>query len=148
LVAFFIKLPIDILIILMYNISTDGAHGTPDRQEDKMLGSQKQIKWAEDIRQGKLEDFAKLEARALNGIAHKAISYIRDNEQASFWIDYRTASAADMLRSLLTGGISVWGFNFDRKAKLDPQTGTITVTWEEIVNDGKGGHKEVRKQTL
>lgn len=113
-----------------------------------MLGSQKQIKWAEDIRNARLEDFAKLEARVKNEIGRKAISYIRDNEQASFWIDYRTVSAADMLRSLLTAGISIWGFNFDRKAKLDPQTGTITVTWEEIVQDGKGGYKEVRKQTL
>lgn len=113
-----------------------------------MLGSQKQTKWAEDIRNGKLEDFAKLEARAKNEIAHKAISYIRDNEQAGFWIDYRTVSASDMLRSLLTTGISIWGFSHDRKAKLDPQTGTITVTWEEIVNDGKGGHKEARTQTI
>lgn len=113
-----------------------------------MLGSQKQIKWAEDIRNGKLADFEKLGQRALNEIAHKAISYIRDNEQASFWIDYRTVSAADMLRSLLTTGISVWGFNFDRKATIDPKTGTITITWKEIVQDGKGGHEEVRSKTI
>lgn len=114
-----------------------------------MLGSQKQVKWAEDIRNSKLEGFEKMEARALNDIARKAISYIRDNEQASFWIDYRTVSAPDMLRSLLSNiGLSIWGFNHDRKATLNPQTGEITISWEEIVQDGKGGHIEKRSQTL
>jgi len=113
-----------------------------------MNGSEKQIKWANDIINSKQEAFAKFEQAAKNDIARKAIAYIRNNQNAAFWIDYRDTTVTDMVRALLGGTLSIYGYNFDHTAKLDSTTGVITESWEEIVNDGKGGHKAKRTRTL
>jgi len=113
-----------------------------------MLGSQKQIKWANEIRDGKLADFAKLEERAKNEIGQKAIAYVRDNEQASFWIDYRAVSASDMVRNLVTTGLQIRGYGFSHNATMNHRSGEIIVSWEEIVQDGRGGHKEKRTEVV
>lgn len=113
-----------------------------------MNGSEKQIKWAESIIASKQQQFEDLRTRSKSELGKKAVDYILSQPKASFWIDYRTYSPDDMLRQLLRGGLSIYGDNYDHKATLDPQTGIITITWEEIVSDGKGGHKERRHQTI
>lgn len=112
-----------------------------------MNGSEKQIKWAEDIK-SKM-DFAKLR-KMVNGnpIAIKAIEYVENNECASFWIEYKNYSTMQLMDQLLTSGLLIKGANYDHRAKMDKATGAITITWEEIVQDGKGGHKETRTQVL
>ena len=110
-----------------------------------MLGSKKQIKWATDIKERKLERFQSFREQSKNGNGEKAVDFILGLEQASFWIDYRTVEPINMLRSLLTTGLHVWGHGFDRLAKLDPHTGVITITWTDFAN-GVAGEK--RTETL
>lgn len=112
-----------------------------------MNGSEKQISWAEDIKSNM--DFAKLR-KMVNGnqIAIKAIDYVENNENAAFWIEYKNYSAMHLMDQFLTSGLLIKGSSFDHRAKMDKATGTITITWEEIVQDGKGGHKETRTQVI
>jgi hypothetical protein len=53
----------------------------------------------------------------------------------------------DMMDKLIHGTLQIWGSEHDRKAKLN-QAGEIVISWQEIVHDGKGGHKETRTQVL
>ena len=114
-----------------------------------MKGSEKQVKWAEEIRDGK--DFDAMLGHGRNAesnqIIEKAVSYVKNNDNASFWIDYRNSSAMNMLRGLMTEGLSIKGNQHDRLAKMAPD-GIITITWREIVQDGKGGHYANRSKTL
>lgn len=113
-----------------------------------MNGSEKQVKWAEDIKQDKADEFAQLKERfGKSAAALKAIEYIEGNEHAAFWIDHRNSSVMEILDSLMRGGVQVKGHNFDHRATMTPD-GTITVTWSEIVQDGKGGHKATRQVAI
>lgn len=93
-----------------------------------MNGSEKQINWANDIRNGKAQEFEKLIGAATNDIARNAIAYIRDNECAAFWIDYRDTKPIDMFHSLFKGTLMIEGYSGFITAKLDPQTGEISET--------------------
>ena len=112
-----------------------------------MNGSEKQINWANDIKSNK--NFAELR-KMVNGnpIALKAIAYVENNEYASFWIEYKNLTAMQMMDRFLTSGLLIKGGEFDHRAKIDKATGIITITWQEIVQDGKGGHKETRTQVI
>lgn len=114
-----------------------------------MNGSQKQIKWAEDIKASK--DFSKFLGKGrneqANAIIAKAVSFIESNDNAAFWIEYQDSSEMEMLNGLMTSGLLVKGWQFDHRATM-AQDGTITITWEEIVQDGKGGHKETRTRII
>jgi hypothetical protein len=112
-----------------------------------MNGSEKQIKWAEEIKSGM--NFGKLR-KMVNGnpIAIKAIDYVESNEIAAFWIEYKSYSGMQMMDKFLTSGLLIKGANYDHKAKMDKATGVITVTWTVIVSDGKGGYEETRTKTI
>jgi len=103
-----------------------------------MKGSEKQSKWANDIQ-------AKMAKEAENYLGKVAaydviINKILSIDHAEFWIDYRDYSLQYILQSLPTG-IRVKGLGFRNTLKADPKTLELTETWEEIVPDGKGGHK-------
>ena len=111
-----------------------------------MTGSEKQVKWAKDIKSNL--DFNSIKNQvAGNDAAIKVIEFIENNEYASFWIDYRDHQVTDLLRAISTTGLRIRGFGFDHKAKVD-QTGQITITWEEIISDGKGGYKKTFIETV
>ena len=110
-----------------------------------MRGTEKQIKWAEDIREKIMADF---DALKLNEIGKKAVDYISDIEEAEFWIDHRDCQGLTLLQMLSKGTLRVKGLGYGHTAKIDPQDGRITMTWEEIVSDGKGGHKETRTKVV
>lgn len=84
-----------------------------------MLGSQKQIKWAEDIKSGM--DFDGMRQRA-NGhpIGIKAVDFVEGIEHAAFWIDYRDYTAEQLIYNLMTSGLQVKGFGFADVAELHP----------------------------
>lgn len=114
-----------------------------------MTGSNKQINWANDIRNSKKEEFAKLEAMTKNNpAAAKAVDFVKNIDKAAFWIDNRNNDVMSMMDSLMHGTLQIWGNEHDRKAKLNPQTGEIVISWKEIVHDGKGGHTETRTQVI
>jgi len=110
-----------------------------------MKGTAKQIKWAEYIKE-------KISANnygmaTLTEAGQKAVDYIDNIENASFWIDYRDYSGVSLLQSLASGTLRVKGFSFSNTAKITPE-GTIIESWDEIVPDGKGGHKETRTKII
>jgi len=53
-----------------------------------------------------------------------------------------------MLNEIARGNLRTRGDGYDHTAKFDQATGAITVTWEEIVSDGKGGHKETKEEVM
>lgn len=110
-----------------------------------MKGTEKQIKWAEEIRD-KIE--TSLPDMSASPIADKAKQYLLNLDEAAFWIDHRDRTAMDLLRDLIGGGLAIRGFQFSHRAKMDQTTGIITITWNEIVQDGHGGHIVVREQKL
>jgi hypothetical protein len=113
-----------------------------------MNGSEKQITWANEIKEGKMQDFAELQSKVISPIGTKALDYIKGLDAASYWIDNRDRSAADMLKSLLRGGLAINGNQSSDKATMDPTSGIITITSKAIVQDGKGGHYETTVKTI
>ena len=107
-----------------------------------MNGSEKQIKWAEDIKAGKIEKFNEIKSHAKLPAGVKLIDYILGQEQASFWIDYRGMTPGEILHLILTSGLMIG--NTTAKANQSE----IVITWDEIVQDGKGGHLEKKQNTI
>lgn len=108
-----------------------------------MKGSEKQIKWANQI-QAKIAEQAKAYL-GRNEKIDKAVNKILSIDNASFWIDYRDYDINLMLSSLQREGLRNRGFGYSNNIKID-RTYTITETWTEIVSDGKGGHKETKSK--
>ncbi len=113
-----------------------------------MNGSEKQITWAIEIKESKAEQFATLRSKVISPIGTKALDYIESLDNAAFWIDNRDRSPMEMLKSLLTGGLSIEGNQYSDKATIDQASGTITITSKAIVQDGKGGHYETTTRTI
>ena len=113
-----------------------------------MNGSAKQVKWAEEIKAGKASEFEAIRKAIKNEIGAKAVDYIDSNDSAAFWIDNRERKVPDMLNGLCRGGLAIKGNSNSAKALLDTTTGMITITWTEIVQDGKGGHMATKTQTI
>jgi len=94
-----------------------------------MKGSDKQIKWAEEIRAsiaGRLPDMTS------NPIADKAKQYVLAIDRAEFWIDHRDVEPITLLRMMVTGDGLEAGDRYQRiRAKLDAKTGTITETYSD-----------------
>lgn len=92
-----------------------------------MQGTEKQVKWANDIK-AKIEEQAEaFRARAKNESAHKVIDFILSIDSASFWIDYRDNDFSNLLHNLATCGLRIKGLDFADNAKMDPKTGEITL---------------------
>ena len=106
-----------------------------------MKGSEKQIKWAEDIKARITANNFGMET--VTEVGQKAIDYIASIDDANFWISYRDRTGVAMLQEMARGTLRIKGDGWGRTAKITPD-GTITETWEEIVSDGKGGHKETK----
>lgn len=115
-----------------------------------MKGSEKQVKWAEAIKASK--NFQEWIGRGkddnANQVLVKAVAYFENIQESAFWIDNRDKSEKHLLMKLFDGTLQPKGDGWDRRAKMDKETGVITETWTVIVQDGKGGHKEDRTQTL
>ena len=105
-----------------------------------MKGSEKQIKWAEDIKQ---EITSSWGLANITPPGQKAIDFISGIDDARFWIDNKSNNGLALLQSLAAGHLRVKGSGYSNVAKITPD-GIITETWDEIVSDGKGGHKETR----
>lgn len=114
-----------------------------------MNGSEKQVKWAEDIKASKnfdkFIDSARNEAAKV--IVTKAVNFVKSIDSAKFWIDYRNSSEMDIFNSLMRGGLKINGHDNNRTAKM-AQDGTITITEQVIVQDGKGGHSETKTEVI
>lgn len=107
-----------------------------------MKGTEKQVAWAISIMskvETGLEDIKKQFAG--NQPAISAIEYIENIKYAAFWIDYRECDALDMLRKFSGSGLSIRGKSHSHIAKVD-KNGKITVSWSEIISDGKGGYQK------
>lgn len=111
-----------------------------------MIGSEKQIKWAEDIRS---KVAAALPDMSSNPIADKAKQFLLSIDDAKFWIEVaKDRTPMFLLQDMVQGGLRVKGLGFDHIAKLDQTTGMITITWTDVVADGKGGHVETHTKTI
>jgi hypothetical protein len=91
-----------------------------------MEGTEKQIKWAKDIRDNFQGNFPDMSS---NPITQKAKDFVLGIDNAAFWLDHRKRSPQRILRDLIGGGLAIRGFQFPHRAKLDKKTGTITITW-------------------
>lgn len=109
-----------------------------------MIGSEKQIAWANEIK-AKIE----AEAKPLYGKAEcfdRILTLILSIDNAKFWIDYRDRNLRSLLGSLSREGLRIKGLDYSNTIKCDA-TYTVTETWTEIVSDGKGGHTETKSKT-
>lgn len=96
-------------------------------------GSEKQIKWAEDIKASLTFDGV-LDHPATK----KAMEMILNIERATWWINNRERSGYDMIRAMLTGGLYVDG----GLAEIVKDGSKITLTSRVIISDDRGGHVE------
>ena len=114
-----------------------------------MKGTEKQIKWAEAIKATMKQDFDAIRTQFEgNAIAIKAIDFVQGLDWATYWIDNRNSNPMAMLNEIAQGNLRTRGDGYSHTAKFDQATGAITVTWEEIVSDGKGGHKETKEEVM
>ena len=108
-----------------------------------MKGSAKQIAWAEKIQEEKADAAKSIMGK--NQAADRVINSILAIDNACFWIDYRNYEWRTMLSSLQREGLRVKGLDHSNIIKIDKSM-TITETWEEIVQDGKGGYMETKSK--
>lgn len=99
-----------------------------------MKGSDKQIKWAEDIKASKAADFASLRSKVRDPKGIKAMDYVEAIDWAAFWIEYEKMSAMQIMNVLLRSGLLIKGWQFQDKATMDQATGVITVTHYDTYN--------------
>ena len=107
-----------------------------------MKGSEKQINWANDIKATFVASAQSLLGK--NPHADRAINLILSIDDSNFWITYRENDWRFLLNSLYSTGLSNKGSGYSNNIKADKTTHIIAETWETIVSDGKGGHKETK----
>lgn len=93
-----------------------------------MKGSEKQTKWAEEIKTKIETGFAAFTAHP---VIDKATAYVLGIDNASFWIDearYHTDNPIGLIMAFARDGIRIRGLGFGDLAKIDEQTGEITVS--------------------
>ena len=111
-----------------------------------MIGSEKQIKWAEKIQAEKKASFEEMKNQfAGNAPALKALNFIQTLEFASFWIDNKGTDIMSFIRDICSTGLRIRGIGFSHLATINETTGLITTTWNEI--DSKGGYKVIKVAT-
>lgn len=75
-----------------------------------MNGSEKQIKWAEDIKTKMMPEFDNIKQRLSgNTIGIKAVDFVTNIDSAKFWIDNRSSNAMSILMSLQKGSLRLRG---------------------------------------
>ena len=102
-----------------------------------MKGSEKQVKWAEQIKKGK--DFNQFLGKGRNGAANaviaKAVGFICSIDSAKFWIDNRNNSEMDIVKSFMSPvGLAISGDDHADKATVATD-GTITVIRHNRMNE-------------
>ena len=103
----------------------------------------------EEIKATKLVELQDLRNKvSQNPNAIKAVDFVMEIEHYGFWKEYKDNSAMQIMDKFLKGGLLVKGWQHDERATIVMATGVITITWTEIVQDGKGGHKATRTRTL
>ena len=92
-----------------------------------MKGSEKQIKWAKEIKRQIETGFKKFNDHP---VMNKATDYILNIENAGFWIDEArdcTDNPIALVMKFSRGGIRTRGLEFGDLAKIDEKTGEITI---------------------
>jgi len=99
-----------------------------------MNGSEKQVKWTEEIKASKnFGQFVKnAKGSKMEDFVTKAVDFVTSIESASFWIDYRDYSEVRILDSLAKGNLKPKGFGENATAKIS-QTGEITITEKSLI---------------
>lgn len=92
-----------------------------------MKGTEKQIKWANEIKSQIKAGFKKFNPHL---IMDKATNYILKIEDASFWIDEArgcTDNPIELVMKFARSGIRIRGLGFGDIAKIDEKTGEIKI---------------------
>ena len=85
-----------------------------------MNGSEKQIKWANEIK-------AEINMQQLIGngrdeksnvLISKVVEFVENIEDANFWIDYRNQSAVGIASQLMGRGLQIKGNNYKTRIKM------------------------------
>lgn len=79
-----------------------------------MKGSEKQIKWASDIKKNIDSQISPLMGKAPHFV--KMLSFISSIDNANFWIDIRS-----LMSALISHGLRIKGLDFSDIAKSDKQ---------------------------
>lgn len=112
-----------------------------------MEGTKKQIKWANDIKSKMcFEDLRKQFTD--NPTAIKVINFVDNLDHATFWIDNRNSDPMTMLNEITRGTLRIHGSSYGHTAKFEQNLNIITITWDEIVSDGHGGHRETMTEVI
>lgn len=102
-----------------------------------LAGSEKQVKWANDIRSQFLKDLSAIEGK-LAQPGKTAVTFLKAIPDSRYWIDNRKATATQHLESLQNGlFINAKGGYYVMK-----NDGKIYKKWSQIIPDGKGGYKK------
>jgi hypothetical protein len=99
-----------------------------------MNGSEKQVRWAEEIKTGKNFDkfIRNAKGSKMEDFVTKAVGFVTSIENAEFWIEYRDYSEVRILDCLAKGILKPGGFSENATAKIS-QNGEITVTEKSLI---------------
>lgn len=99
-----------------------------------MNGSEKQVKWAEEIKATKnFDQFIKnAKGSKMETFVTNAANFVKNIESAAFWIEYRDYSEIRILDSLAKGNLKINGFSENATAGIS-QSGEITVTEKSLI---------------
>ena len=112
---------------------TTAAPPTDAASRAILKGSEKQVKWAEDIRQK-----ADWSTDGLTPRGKEIIDWVKKIDDAKWWIENRDLKTTKDVISALSAGTFING----KAHVLDQKTGKIVKKWSEIISDGKGGYKK------
>lgn len=98
-----------------------------------LTGSEKQIKWAEDIRAK-----ADWSTEGLTPRGKEIVDWTKGINDSKWWIENRDLKSTRDVISALTAGTFING----KLHVLDQKTGRIIKKWSDIISDGKGGYKK------
>ena len=98
-----------------------------------MKGSEKQIKWAEDIKR----QIVAFDMSNATPVTKKIMAWAETIDDASWWIDMKgTKDMGDFVVTLMAGTF------INNKKHILTREGKLIKKWSEIISDGKGGYKE------
>lgn len=95
-----------------------------EAKEKNMKGSEKQVNWAESIREDLKKEIAE-KITASNPILDKAIETILAIDYADYWIDFKDSGIALALKRLANGHLRYKGLGYRDQMGIDQKTGEI-----------------------